>query len=82
MFKLSKNSVADEKVDSTLLILLFALISKKLELILIPDSVLKRSSWISILLIVEVESNCSLGKIVSNNLPPFSKIKYSSSSWK
>ena len=35
MFKLSKNKVADEKVDSTRFILLFALISKKFEFILI-----------------------------------------------
>ena len=56
-FKSSINKVADEKVDSILLMSLFTLISAKVELRFNPVSVLNLLSKIWILLIVDVESS-------------------------
>ena len=68
-FNSSMNRVAEEKDDSILLILLFALISEKVVLIVKPVFVLNLSSKTCILLMVEVVSNCSLGTMVNKCFP-------------
>ena len=71
-FRSSINRVADENVDSTLLMVLLALTSKKLDPMLMPDVVLNLLSKICTLLMVELESSCSLGMTVKRCFPPFS----------